>query len=69
MSDVELYNKLSNLPSSLKREVVDFVDFLIYKSKNKRGSKKARVAGKAKGLITMKPDFDDPIPGFEEYTQ
>ena len=26
------------------------------------------VFGSARGLITIAPDFDDPIPGFEDYT-
>ena len=29
--------------------------------------KPRRKAGSAKGLITMREDFDDPIPGFEDY--
>ncbi len=69
MSDVQLYTKLSNLPASLKGEVADFIDFLVFKSKTKPKKMANRVAGKAKGLIVMKTDFDDPIPGFEEYTR
>lgn len=69
MSDVQLYTKLSNLPSSLKSEVADFIDFLVYKSKSKKNKAKPRVAGKAKGLIVMKSNFDDPLPGFEDYTK
>jgi len=60
---------LSSLPSSLKGEVADFIDFLVYKSKYKKNKAKPRVAGKAKGLIVMKSDFDDPLPGFEDYTK
>jgi len=69
MSDVQLYTKLSSLPSSLKGEVADFIDFLVYKSKHKKNKTMPRVAGKAKGLIVMKSDFDDPLPGFEDYTK
>ncbi|MGV3763589.1 type II toxin-antitoxin system VapB family antitoxin [Parapedobacter sp.] len=69
MSDVQLYTKLSSLPSSLKGEVADFIDFLIYKSKQKKNKVTPRMAGKAKGLIVMKSDFDDPLPGFEDYTK
>ena len=29
--------------------------------------KARRKPGSAKGLITMREDFDDPIPGFEDY--
>ena len=35
MTDLQLYNKLSELPSHLKSEVVDFIDFLMYKSKKR----------------------------------
>lgn len=69
MSDAQLLAKLSNLPASLKREVADFIDFLVYKSKAGEKKARVRVAGKAKGLIEVKPDFDDPIPGFEDYTR
>ena len=33
MTDTQLYLKLSGLPSNLKSEVADFIDFLNYKSK------------------------------------
>jgi len=68
MSDVQLFTKLSNLPSSLKNEVADFIDFLTQKSKSTKKAGKTRVAGKAKGLIIMKSNFDDPLPGFDDYT-
>lgn len=35
MTDVHLFNKLSELPEGLKTEVVDFIDFLNYKRKKK----------------------------------
>ena len=66
MTDLQLYTKLSSLPSNLKSEVSDFIDFLAYKSQNKNTSKK-RISGKAKGLIEIKDNFDDPIEGFNEY--
>ncbi|MDQ6604638.1 MAG: DUF2281 domain-containing protein [Chloroflexota bacterium] len=31
------------------------------------GTKRARKAGSAKGLFTMREDFDDPLPDFDEY--
>lgn len=30
-------------------------------------SKKRRIRGSAKGLITMSPDFDEPLSEFAEY--
>lgn len=66
MTDVQLYFKLLDLPSNLKNEVEDFIDFLKQKSKKSKGQNK-RVSGKAKGLIRMKENFDDPISGFDQY--
>ena len=65
MTDAQLYKELSSLPENLKQEVADFISFL----KNKTQSKeiKMRPLGLAKGKIFIKDNFDDPIPGFEEY--
>lgn len=68
MTDLHLYTKLSGLPLALKAEVSDFIDFLKSKSR-KKGIAEKRIAGKAKGLISMKENFDDPIDGFNEYNQ
>ena len=65
MSDAQLYKELSSLPDSLKQEVADFIAFLKQKAQPKE--KKQRILGLAKGKIVIKDNFDDPIPGFEEY--
>lgn len=67
MTDIQLYTKLSSLPTNLKNEVADFIDFMKYKSDKKSFRIKKRLAGQAKGLISMKDNFDDPIEGFKEY--
>jgi hypothetical protein len=67
MTDIQLYTKLSGLPSNLKMEVADFIDFLKFKSQNIENQNIKRSAGKAKGLVQMKDNFDDPIEGFNEY--
>ena len=67
MTDIQLYTKLSGLHFNLKIEVSDFIDFLKYKSKKKPSDKKNRIPGKAKGLISMHDNFDDPIDSFKEY--
>lgn len=67
MTDIQLYTKLSELPSNLKSEVADFIDFLIYKSKKRDNKNSKRQSGKAKGLIKMKDNFDEPIEGFKDY--
>ena len=67
MTDIQLYTKLSSLPSNLKNEVLDFIDFLKSKSNRRLGKEQHRVAGKAIGLIEMKDNFDDPLDSFKEY--
>jgi hypothetical protein len=67
ITDVQLYTKLSGLPVNMKNEVADFIDFIKFKSKRKSLKFKKRIPGKAKGLISMKDNFDDPIAGFNEY--
>lgn len=69
MTDIQLYTKLSGLPLELKSEVSDFIDFLKEKKFKKLEKLKKRIPGKAKGLIKMKSNFDDPIEGFNEYMQ
>jgi hypothetical protein len=67
MTDVQLYTKLSGLPLNLKNEVSDYIDFIKFKSVRESLKIKKRIAGQAKGLISMKDNFDDPIEGFKEY--
>jgi hypothetical protein len=68
MTDILIYSKISTLPPNLKREVVDFVDFLQTKKiKTKSIPKKQRVFGYAKGAIVLKPGFDDPLDDFKDY--
>lgn len=67
MTDIQLYTKLSGLPSNLKSEVADFIDFLNFKSKKGDSKNATRISGKAKGLIAIKDNFDDPIEGFSDY--
>ena len=67
MTDVQLYTKLSRLPLNLKNEVSDYIDFIKFKSVRESLKIKKRIAGQAKGLISMKDNFDDPIEGFKEY--
>jgi len=67
MSDIQIYTKLSSLPSDMKTEVSDFIDFLKSKINKKSKNETIRIPGKAKGLIQMKENFDDPIEGFNDY--
>jgi hypothetical protein len=66
MNSLNLYSKLETLPTNLKREVSDFIDFLVQKSSQKR-KKIIPQFGSAKGKIKMSPDFDEPLDDFKEY--
>lgn len=66
MNNISLYNKINSLPDNLKREVLDFVEFLQTKSK-KEVSPKPRTFGSLKGKIKMAEDFDAPLEDFKEY--
>ena len=64
MTDAQLYKELITLPEALKQEAADFIAFLKQKSQPKQ---KQRPLGLAKGKIIIKDNFDDPIPGLENY--
>ncbi|NHB67597.1 type II toxin-antitoxin system VapB family antitoxin [Perlabentimonas gracilis] len=68
-TDIIIYTKLSGLPLNLKLEVEDFIDYLKFKSSTPKEDTGRRQPGKAKGLISIKNNFDDPTEGFNEYMQ
>ena len=66
MTDTQLYRQISSLPGDLKKEALDFVEFL--KSKTKSVKKiKERKFGFAKNFFKLSPDFDEPLEDFKEY--
>ena len=66
MDSISLYIKLNSLPVNLKKEVVDFIDFITSKKKNTNKYKTPKF-GSGKGMFVIKPDFDEPIEDFKEY--
>ena len=60
MSSPEIYSKLEALPTNLRQEVADFIDFLAQKSTFKKKPVVPQF-GSAKGKIKMSADFDAPI--------
>ena len=66
MNSLSIYTKLETLPTNLKQEVSDFIDFLMQKSSSKK-KKIVPQFGSAKGKIKMSPDFDAPLDDFKEY--
>ena len=65
MTDAQLYKELSTLPDTLKQEVAKFIANL--KQKATIEKKKTRPLGLMRGKIVIHKNFDDLIPGFEEY--
>jgi len=66
MDYLHLYTKISYLPTDIRSEVNDFIDFLLTKRKKEQKSKFPQF-GCAKGQIKMSPDFDEPLTDFNEY--
>lgn len=66
MANVQLYSQISSLPSDLKQEVSDFIDFLKQKSKAEKKINE-RKFGYAKNFFKVSNDFDEPLEDFEEY--
>ncbi len=66
MNSLNIYTKLETLPTDLKKEVSDFIDFLLQKSSSKK-NKIVPKFGSAKGKIKMSADFDEPLEDFKEY--
>ena len=66
MEKTQLYSKINYLPTNLKSEVNDFVDFLLSKRKKEIREKQPKY-GCAKGQIYMSQDFDEPLADFKDY--
>jgi hypothetical protein len=70
MTEELLINKINKLPLNFKNEIEDFVDFLLLKNNiSVAKNKKQIIFGYAKGSITIKPNFDEPLKEFNEYLQ
>lgn len=69
MENLSLYTQLESLPSDLKKEVLDFIDFLKSKMEKEPMPQKSRQFGILKGKITMASDFDEPLEDFKEYME
>ncbi|WP_341224688.1 DUF2281 domain-containing protein [uncultured Arcticibacterium sp.] len=67
MENLSLYTQLESLPSDLKKEVLDFIEFLKFKMDREPKSSKNRQFGVLKGKISMTNDFDEPLEDFKEY--
>jgi len=70
-------NKFTKLPEDLQSEVIDFIDFLLTKTKKKikhvpepkKSEKKISkiVLGSLEGKITLPNDFNEPLEDLKDY--
>ncbi|GAB3650583.1 hypothetical protein GCM10028791_18010 [Echinicola sediminis] len=58
MDDLNLYSMINSLPSDLKKEVSDFVEFLKFKAEKQKAPKKERSFGALESKIHLSKDFD-----------
>ena len=69
--DNTILHKYNYLPLELRKEVADFIEFLLQKYQQKQAiltpQKRPSNFGSAKGLITMSDDFNDPLDEFQDY--
>jgi hypothetical protein len=66
MEALFLEQKVNQLPMEVRREVLDYVDFLLHKHSVDKPVKP--YAGCMKGTVTwMSDDFNEPLDDFKDY--
>ena len=66
MEATVLEQKVKLLPFEVRHEVSDYLDFLLYKYRNRKPVKP--YAGCMKGTVTwMSDDFNEPLDDFKDY--
>ncbi len=66
MTYSEIIKTYLSLPRDMKRALEEYLAFLHKKSETRKKAQN-RTPGLAKGLISMRNNFDEPIEGFENY--
>ena len=62
-----IIKKIHSLPESLKKEILDFIEFVGQKYKNSTKQKEIPQYGSLKGTFEIREDFDEPLEDFKEY--
>ena len=69
--DNTIFQKYNYQPLELRKEVADFIQFLVQKYQQNQvkesNPKRSSNFGSAKGLIIMSDDFNEPLEEFQEY--
>jgi len=62
MSSADLFVKIASLPSDLRKELIDFLEYFLQRKKQpKEPRKRGGVPGLAKGRVVVADDFDAPL--------
>jgi len=70
MSTADLFVKIESLPAELRKELIDFLEFLLQRKKQrKEAPRRGGIPGLAKGRIVIADDFDAPLDDFKPYME
>lgn len=72
IDNITLYSQISLLPDDLKKEALDFINYLLFKHQivATKDQKKPRPQfGSAKGKFVLAEDFDAPLDDLKEYME
>ncbi len=74
MASADHYVQLSSLPDEVRRQVLDFIDFLMKREQQKNVNldepkKPKPIPGLLKGKVKIADDFDAPLDDFKEYLE
>jgi hypothetical protein len=68
MPDQQIIDQLNGMPENLKKEVLDYMGYLLSKYTTIAERKTPRF-GSARGKYTLSDDFDAPLDDFKEYME
>lgn len=71
MAAAHNYTQLSSLPEDVRKQVLDFIEFLMRRKEGGEPQQKPKtpIPGLAKGMVTVPADFDAPLDDFKEYME
>ncbi|MCB9339752.1 MAG: DUF2281 domain-containing protein [Lewinellaceae bacterium] len=67
MTNKSIITQLQVLPENLKKEVLDFIGYLVMKYSKEQQKKPTPKFGSARGKYILAADFDEPLEDFKEY--
>jgi hypothetical protein len=67
MDNQTIILKIQALPENMKKEALDYIEFLLQKYQNKQKPKNTPKLGSGKGIFKMADDFDAPLEDFKDY--